>query len=103
MSPAAPPPPDATREDLAEAVDAAQEELHEAIRRAELERDPYRFVLGALSMSLGLFPGLMRRMETAAEAARVPMTLEEKAAFRREVREGLRQEAGKLAKAVNGR
>ena len=103
MNQAAPPPPAATREDLAEAVEAAQDELQEAIRRAELGRDPSRFVLGALSISLGLFPRLVERMEEAAEAARLPMSPEEKAALRRDVREGLRQDAGKLARSANRR
>ena len=103
MSQAAAPPPAEGREDLAEAVAAAQEDLHEAVRRAELGRDPFRFVLGALSMTLGLFPQLVARMERAAEAARVPMTPEDKTAFRREVREGLRQEVGKLARATSRR
>lgn len=101
MSQAAPAP--ATREDLAEAVAAAQEELAQGVKRGELTRDPYRFVLGALSVTLGLFPGLVSRMEEAVERARVPLSAEEKATFRRDVRDGLRLEAGKLAKATNRR
>ncbi|MBB5696043.1 hypothetical protein [Muricoccus pecuniae] len=103
MSQGAPPAEAVTYEDLAEAVASAQAEISEAVRRAELTRDPYRFVLGALFVSLGLFPRLVERMEEAAEAARVPMTSEEKAAFRRDVRDGLRQEAGNLARATTRR
>lgn len=101
MSQAAPAP--ATREDLAEAVAAAQAELAQSVKRGELTRDPYRFVLGALSATLGLFPGLVSRMEEAAQSARVPLSAEEKAALRRDVRDGLRQDAGKLAKSINRR
>lgn len=98
MSQAAPAP--AAREDLAEAVAAAQAELAEGVRRGELARDPYRFVIGALSATVGLFPRLVARMEAAAEAARLPMTPEDKAAFRRDLRDGLRQEAAKLARTA---
>lgn len=100
MSQAAPPPDPATREELAEAVASAQVELAEGVRRGDLTRDPYRFVIGALSATVGLFPRLVERMEAAAEAARAPLSSEDKAALRRDVREGLRQEAGKLASAT---
>ena len=103
MSQAAPPPAVVTASDLSGAVAAAQEELAQGVQRGDLSRDPYRFVLGALSVTVGLFPQLVERMERAAEGARVPMSAEEKAAFRRDVREGLRVEAGKLASATSRR
>ncbi len=96
---AEPPKPD----DLVQAVVRAQEELGRAAATGAMQRDPYRFVLGGLSATLGLFPGLVSRMEEAAEDARVPFSAEEKAGFRRDVRDGLRLEAGKLAKAINQR
>ncbi|WP_426960329.1 hypothetical protein [Muricoccus radiodurans] len=88
---------------MADAVATAQEELAQGVKRGELTRDPYRFVLGALSVTLGLFPGFVARIEAAAEGARVPLSAEEKAVFRRDLRDSLRQEAGNLARAINRR
>lgn len=63
---------------LAASVSLARDELAAAVELGDLRRDPLRFVLGALSSTLGVFPDAVRRVEAAAAAATGP-TLSPKA------------------------
>lgn len=54
-------------------VAQAQAELAEAVERAGLGRDPYRFLVGALAQTLGVFPSFVGRLDAAVEHARQPM------------------------------
>src|SRR6185437_4416300 len=54
-------------------VQAAQEEIEQAITRAGLLRDPYRHPLRALVTVLGVFPALVRRLDRLLDRAQNPL------------------------------
>ena len=85
----------------------AQADLAQGVEKAGLGRDPYRFLMGALSHALSVFPAFMQRLDGAVEQARQPVdpaaveqTVErlEKAAVR-----GADRRAAELALAHNRR
>lgn len=44
-------------------IQQAQNELLESVEKAGLGRDPYRFAVGAIAHTLGVFPAIVRRLE----------------------------------------
>ena len=54
-------------------VTQAQADLAEAVERAGLGRDPYRFLIGALAHTLDIFPVFIGRVTAAAEHVRQPI------------------------------
>jgi hypothetical protein len=89
--------------DLTAAVDAARAEIEDAVERGGLRRDPLRFVLGALSATLGVFPEAVRRFEGAAEASRAPLSPKAEVELLRRVEEAARRGAGSAGPAVTRR
>lgn len=92
---------------FADLVRQAQDDLAQGVERAGLARDPYRFLMGALSHALGVFPAFVQRLDGAIDHARQPVdpaaverTIErlEKAAAR-----GADLRAADLARAHNRR
>lgn len=65
--------PDTVPDPFLSQVTQAQAELAEAVERAGLGRDPYRFLVGALAHALGVFPVFVERLESAIEHARQPV------------------------------
>lgn len=107
--------PPANADEIERAVLEAQEELKRAGERPPFSRDPYGLVLAALSVTLGVFPKVVRRTEgavstTAAELARLveavrhPFTEEERAAVKRDMvqatRDGARAGAEDIARCA---
>lgn len=77
-----------TTDEFVQAVAAAQGEFARAIEGAELRRDPLRFVLVALSDTLGVLVKTTRRWEGAVGdviAASRPLSQDERASLLREV------------------
>jgi hypothetical protein len=62
-------------------VQAAQEEIEQAITRAGLLRDPYRHPLRALVTVLGVFPALVRRLDRLLDRAQNPLDDKTRALF----------------------
>jgi hypothetical protein len=62
-------------------VQAAQEEIEQAIARAGLLRDPYRHPLRALVTVLGVFPALVRRLDRLLDRAQNPLDDKTRALF----------------------
>jgi hypothetical protein len=89
--------------DLTATVDAARGEIEDAVERGGVRRDPLRFVLGALSATLGVFPEAVRRFEGAAEASRAPLSPKAEAELLRRVEEAARRGAGSAGPAVTRR
>jgi hypothetical protein len=89
--------------DLAAAVAEAQAELEAAVERGGLRRDPLRFVLGALSATLGVFPEAVRRVEGVAEASRAPLSPKAEAELLRRFEEAARRGAASASPAVTRR
>lgn len=81
----------------------AQDELTESVERAGLARDPYRFVVGAISHTLGMFPSIVHRLETAVETARQPIDPAAIERLESAAASGAAQRAGELARAHNWR
>lgn len=80
-------------DDLVRAVAHAQGELGRATDTGTLRRDPYRYVLGGLSETLGILLKITRRWESAVNdvvAARHPLSQDEKDALRRDIVEATR-------------
>jgi hypothetical protein len=88
---------------LAAAVVEAQAALEAAVEQGGLRRDPLRFVLGALSATLGIFPEAVRRFEGAAEASRAPLSPKAEADLLRRVEEAARRGAASAGPAVTRR
>lgn len=93
--------PPADSNEIERAVLEAQEELKRAGGEPPFSRDPYRLVLAGLSVTLGVFPKVVRRIENAlsgatsqlsalVETVRHPFTDEERGALRREMKEAVR-------------
>jgi hypothetical protein len=85
---------------LAAAVAEAQAELEAAVEKGGLRRDPIRFVLGALSTTLGIFPEVVGRMEGAAEAPRAPLSPKAEAELLRRVEDAARRGAASAGPAL---
>lgn len=83
----------------------AQNDLAQSVTKAGLGRDPYRFLMGALSHALGVFPALVRRLDGAIDHARQPLdpVAVEQAVERleRSAVRGADQRAAELARAHN--
>lgn len=90
----------ATAEHLEAAVAAAQAELAAAVQAGELRRDPLRFVLAALSASLGVFPVAVSRIEAAASCARPPLSARAEAELLHRVEQAARRGAAAAGPAV---
>lgn len=91
------------REDLAAAVATAQAELAGAVAAGGLRRDPLRFVLAALSCSLGVFPAAVQRVEAAAETVRQPISPKAEADLLRRVEAAARRGATLAGPAIGRR
>lgn len=87
-------------EDLEEAVEAARAELADAVEAGGLRRDPLRFVLAALSSSLGVFPAAVRRVEEAAAVVRQPLSAKAEAELLRRVEAAARRGATSAGPAI---
>jgi hypothetical protein len=85
---------------LEAAVEAARAELAEAVEAGGLRRDPLRFVLTALSSTLGVFPAAVRRVEAASETARQPLSPEAETELLRRVAEAARRGAATAGPSV---
>ena len=83
-------------DDFETQVRQAQAELVESVDRAGLSRDPYRFAVAAIVHTLGVFPAIVRRLESAGSPA-VLERVEASAA------NGAAQRAAELAGAYNRR
>lgn len=67
-------PPAAADDDaFAALVLQAQANLAQSVEKAGLARDPYRFLMGALSHALGVLPAFMGRLDDAVDQARQPV------------------------------
>lgn len=99
-------------DELEGAITEAQGKLDEASSAGAFARDPYRIALTGLSLTIGVFPSLVRRIETrfsalSAEVAagvrslRHPLTDAERAAVQRDVvdaaREGVKNATSGIA------
>jgi hypothetical protein len=82
--------------DFAARVEAAQKALAEGIAKAGLQRDPLRFPLESLAMTVGLFPELVQHLE----ATRQPVQDEE---LRKAVTRGVADCANDTVRALNVR
>ena len=99
-STAAPPAPAAASGDpFVAQVLQAQDELARSVERAGLTRDPYRFVMGALSHSLGLFPAFVQRLDAAIDHARQPIDHAAVERLEAAAASGAARRAGELARA----
>lgn len=101
------PPPALDDAAFAALVLDAQSSLAQGVEKAGLGRDPYRFMMGALSQALGVLPAFMGKLDGAIDHARQPIDPEaveravellEQAAVR-----GADQRAAALARAHNRR
>lgn len=101
----------ANADELAAAVGEAQEELRRAGTSPLFSRDPYRLVLSATSITLGVFPKFVRRLDGAlsgvvvelgrlVDAVRHPLTETERAALKRDMVEATRAAAGAAAAEI---
>lgn len=88
--------PPVSADELGEAVSEAQAKLLEAGSTGAFARDPYRIALAGLSVTIGVFPRFVRRIENAfsgvvgeltdlVRAMRHPLTETERAILTREV------------------
>lgn len=85
---------------LEEAVEAAQAELAEAVEAGGLRRDPLRFVLAALSSTLGVLPTAVQRVEAASETVRQPLSPKAEAELMRRVEEAARRGAAAAGPSI---
>ena len=67
------PPPALDDAAFAALVLDAQASLAEGVEKAGLGRDPYRFLMGALSQALGVLPAFMGKLDGAIDHARQPV------------------------------
>jgi hypothetical protein len=82
--------------DFAGRAEAAQRALTEGIAKAGLQRDPFRFPLEALALTVSLFPELVQHLE----ATRQPVQTEE---MRKAVVRGVSDCANDAVRALNVR
>jgi hypothetical protein len=82
--------------DFASRVEAAQKAMAEAVTKAGLQPDPFRFPLESLAMTVGLFSELIQHLE----AARQPVRDEE---LRKAVTRGVADCATETVRALNVR
>jgi hypothetical protein len=97
--PAAPATPE--DEDGFAQIRQAQDELADSVERAGLARDPYRFVTGAISHTLGVFPSVLERLEGAVERARQPVDPAALQRLEAAAASGAAKRAAELARAAN--
>ncbi len=110
----APPPddPPAAADELEAAVAEAQAKLAEAGETPEMRRDPYRFALAGLSLTIGALPRTVRAWDEAVKdviAARHPLTQKERADLARALveatkegaYEGTRKEAARMIRRLD--
>ena len=93
----------APHDDLDAAVAEAQAEIAAAVEKGGLRRDPLRFVLGALSAALGVFPQAVRRVEAAAETSGSPLPPRAEAELLRRVEDAARRGAATAGPALQRR
>lgn len=90
--------------EIAAVVAEAQAKLAEAGNTGAMGRDPYRVALAGLSVTIGVFPTIVRRIEDAlsstvvelwklVQAVRHPLSEDERAILRREVVQAIDQAA----------
>lgn len=116
------PRPPANADELGEAVREAQAQLAEAGSTGPFARDPYRIALAGLSVTIGVFPRFVRRIEGSisgvvgeltelVRAMRHPLTEAERAILTREVvstidraaQESLRSAATAIPRSIDRR
>ena len=100
--------------EIAAVVAEAQAKLAEAGNTGAMGRDPYRVALAGLSVTIGVFPTIVRRIEDAlsstvvelwklVQAVRHPLSEDERAILRREVVQAVDQAAReRLGDAAEG-
>jgi hypothetical protein len=95
------PAPAADGDEFATQIRQAQDELSESVERAGLARDPYRFVVGAIAHTLGVFPSVLQRLERAVERARQPIDPASLERLEAAAASGAARRAAELARASN--
>ena len=93
LLPGSPIPDPSDADEIGRAVAEAQAALTEAGKSGAFKADPYRLVLNGLSLVLGVFPRLVRRLERAGSEPRPALTEGEREALRREMTDAVRAAA----------
>ena len=80
-------------------IQHAQSELLESVEKAGLGRDPYRFAVGAIAHTLGVFPAIFRRLEAGGDRSVHPLDPSAVARIEKAAAAGAERRVAALARA----
>ena len=92
-----------TADEFEAQIQHAQSELLESVEKAGLGRDPYRFAVGAIAHTLGVFPSIVRRLEAGRDRSDHPLDPAAVARIEKAAAAGAERRVAALAKAHSWR